>query len=88
MKVCIENNLYIESDGIQFILKQYTGKQQVKEDGSTTDLYKTRGYFPTIASALNHVVKMKIMDSTASTLSELITEVESIRAYIESKVTA
>ncbi|MDH6670203.1 hypothetical protein M2277_000847 [Paenibacillus sp. LBL] len=87
MKVCIENNLYIESDGMQFILKEYTGKQSVGENGKTTDLYKTYGYYPTVGSALNKVVKMKVMDSTAHTLGELLREVEGIREYIESTVT-
>lgn len=84
MKVCIEDNLYIESDGMQFILKEYNGKK----DKLGNDLFKTHGYFPTVASALNHVVKMKVMNSDASTLSELLTEVKGIREYIESKVTA
>lgn len=84
MKVCVEDNLYIESDGMQFILKEYNGKQ----DKQGNELYKTHGYFPNVASALNHVVKMKVMNSNASTLSELLAEVEGIREYIESKVTA
>jgi len=88
MKVHIENNLYIESDERQFILKEYTGKQSFDKDGKATDLYKTHGYFPDVAGALNKVVKMKIMDSTAQTLSELLAEVKGIREYIESKVTA
>lgn len=83
MKVCIENNLYIESDGMQFIVKEYTGKQDKNEN----DLYKTHGYYPTVEGALKKVVKMKVMDSTAQTLGELLAEVESIRGYIESKVT-
>ncbi|ANY71679.1 hypothetical protein BBD41_03265 [Paenibacillus ihbetae] len=87
MKVCIENNLYLESDGQQFIIKEYTGKQSVSEGGKTTDIYKTIGYFPTIRSALNKLVKMKVMDSTAQTLGQLLQEVEGIRQYIESKVT-
>ena len=87
MKVQIENNLYIESDERQFILKEYTGKQSFDKDGKATDLYKTHGYFPDVAGALNKVVKMKIMDSTARTLSELVTAIQEIRKDIESKVT-
>lgn len=87
MKVQIENNLYIESDGMQFILKQYNGKQTIDKDGKATDQYKALGYFPDVAGALKKVVKMKVMDSTARTLSELLTEVKGIREDIESKVT-
>lgn len=85
MKVQIENNLYLESDGMQFILKEYTGKtREVK--GEEIEQSKTHGYFSSISSALKHVVKMKIMDSTAQTLGELLQEVKGIREYIESKV--
>lgn len=86
MKVQIEENLYIESDSQQFILKEYTGKQSIK-DGVATDLFKTHGYFSTLESALNKFTKMKIMESTASNLSELIADVKSIRSYIESEIT-
>ncbi|MMZ43841.1 hypothetical protein D1872_54090 [compost metagenome] len=88
MKIQIEGSLYLESDAIQFILKEYTGKQSVnKKTGDSTDLYKTHGYFPTVKSALEKVVKMKIMDSTATTIGGLLEELEDIRQYIESKVT-
>ena len=88
MKIQIEGSLYLESDGMQFILKEYTGKQSVnKKTGDSTDLYKTHGYFPTVKSAFEKVVKMKIMDSTATTIGELLEELENIRQYIESKVT-
>lgn len=85
MKVQIEGNLYLESDSQQFILKEYTGKQSIK-DGVATDLFKTHGYFSNIESALNKFTKMKIMESTATTLSELLAEVKGIRSYIKSKV--
>ena len=86
MKVHIENSIYLESDGTQFILKEYTGKTtEVK--GKEIEQYKTHGYFSSISGALNKVTKMKVMDSTAQTLGELLQEVEGIREYIESKVT-
>jgi len=49
VKVQIEDNLYLESDEYQFIIKEYTGKT----DGTGRELYKTHGYFPTLKSALN-----------------------------------
>jgi hypothetical protein len=87
MKVCIENNLYLESDERQFVLKEYTGKQSVGKNGEVTDLFKTIGYYTDIRAAINKLVQMKIMESTSTTLGELLAEVESIRGYIESKVT-
>lgn len=82
MKIQIEGNRWVESDERQFILKEYTGKK----DKHGTQLYKTHGYFPSVKSALEHFVKLKVMDSTATTLSELLQEVRSIRAYLESQI--
>ncbi|AGN33765.1 hypothetical protein PANG_00046 [Paenibacillus phage PG1] len=68
MKVCIENNLYLESDERQFVLKEYTGKQSVGKNGEVTDLFKTIGYYTDIRAAINKLVQMKIMESNAQTL--------------------
>ncbi|WP_044648328.1 hypothetical protein [Paenibacillus terrae] len=88
MKIQIEGSLYLESDGMQFILKQYTGKTTlVKLTGKEAEQYKTHGYFSTVEGALKKVVKMKVMESTATTIGELLKELEGIRQYIESKVT-
>lgn len=86
MKVQIEDNLYLESDNMQFILKEYTGKQSVSESGKTTDLFKTHGYFPSVQVALEKFLKMKIMDSTAKDLKELIYDVKQIREYIKKQI--
>jgi hypothetical protein len=69
---------------MQFILKDYTGQVSVnKETGKETELYKTLGYFTDIRSALNHFLKMKVMESTASTLYELREDVLQLKSYIE-----
>lgn len=81
MKVNIENNLYLESDSMQFILKEYNGN----EDKHGNPLYKTHGYFPNIKSALKHVMKMKIMNSTASNLIELREDIARIESMINSE---
>lgn len=78
MKVNIENNLYLESDSMQFILKEYNGN----EDKHGNPLYKTHGYFPNIKSALKHVMKMKIMNSTAANLVELRSDIGKIERII------
>ena len=84
MKVHIENDLYLESDGLQFIVKEYTGKQ----DHLGRDLYKVHGYFPSVQSAVKHLIKMKVMESTAQTLSELCQDILRIEEYIQSKIGA
>jgi hypothetical protein len=82
VKVQIEDNLYLESDGLQFIIKEYTGKL----DSQGNERFKTHGFFSTVKSAVEHLVKMKVMQSTATTLCELVQDVERIRQYIESKL--
>lgn len=84
MKGQIEDNLYLESDGMQFIIKEYTGKQ----DNLDRDLYKVHGYFSGVDHAIKHLIKMKVMQSTAHTLSELVQDISRIGKYIESKLSA
>ena len=82
MKVHIEGSMYLESDAMQFILKDYTGST----DKNGNELYKTLGYFPKIESAIKHLIKVKLMQSTAHTLGELYTELQSIRQFVESRL--
>jgi hypothetical protein len=82
MKVQIENNIFLESDGMQFIIKEYIGRQD--KDGN--ERFKVHGYFPSIKSALHKLIKMKIMQSTVSTLKELVSEIENIKQFIESQL--
>jgi len=82
MKVQIEDNLYLESDERSFVIKEYTGKQ----DDKGKDLFKTYGYFPTIQQAVKKLVQMKIKQTNAVTLLELVADIERIEQYIESKL--
>lgn len=86
MKVHIEKNLYLESDERQFILKEYTGKQTTSESGKITDLFKLHGYYTSVESAINGFVKMKIRESTATNLKELITSFREIKEYIAKEI--
>ncbi|SDX04843.1 hypothetical protein [Paenibacillus sp. PDC88] len=82
MKVQVENNFYIESDSFQFILKEYTGN--MTKEGVPT--FKTHGYFPNVSGALEKFLTLKIKESTATSLRELIAEVKGIREYIREQV--
>ncbi|MCA1029280.1 hypothetical protein LCM23_25035 [Cytobacillus kochii] len=84
MKVNIEGNLYLESDDKCFVIKEYTGK----EDNKGKALFKTFGYFPTVEQAMKKLVQMKIKQSNALTLIELVREIEGINQYIQSKLNA
>lgn len=83
MKVQIEENLFLESDERNFFIKELTGKQ----DKNGNDISKTHGYYSTVQQALNGLLQLKVKQSTAVTLSELISEVKSIEGYIRSKIT-
>ncbi|GIN22589.1 hypothetical protein [Siminovitchia fordii] len=84
MKVHIEKNLYLESDGIGFSIREYTGKNFTK-DGK--EIPKVHGNYSTVKSAINHgLIKMKVMESTATTLKELAEDLERIEKFIVSKL--
>lgn len=82
MKVHIENNLYLESDGMSFILREYTGKTNNKGE----EMFKTIGYFGRVEAALQHILKMKVMESTATDLKTLIEDVRASQQHIKSKI--
>lgn len=87
MKVHIEGNLYLESDGMQFIIKEYTGKTyKNNETGKETEAYNTIGYYATVQQACKKLIKMKIMESTATDLKALLESVDGIERFIEERV--
>lgn len=77
-----KGKLYLESDPMQYMLKLYNGKT----DDKGNELSKTLGYFKTLEGASNHLLRMKIHESTAETLGELVSGLEDIRTYIRSKL--
>lgn len=95
MKVFIDNvvdeagnekgKLYIESDTLGYQVKTITG-MRIDDKGKESEISTTHGHFCNISGCINHLVRMKLHESTATTLSELLQEVKDIREYIESKV--
>jgi hypothetical protein len=79
MKIHVEDKLYIESDDMQYILKQYSGK--FDKEGKET--YKTLGYFPTLQQVVKHLIKLNIMKSNAETLKELLEDITRIEKRIK-----
>lgn len=78
--------MYLESDSFQFIVKEYTGKTYIDAKGKEVEHYNTHGYFPSIESALRHVVKMKLKESTAMNLQELITDLRRIEEWLHEQL--
>ena len=87
MKVHIEGKTYLESDEYQYVLKTYTGNFQTynkgKENEYERETFKVEGYYGTIKQALNAVINMKIKESTATSIGELLKEIEHIRDYVK-----
>lgn len=79
MKIHVEDNIYLESDEYQYILREDTGR----EDKKGRKIYSNIGYYANITQAINKLVDMKIKESTANTLGELLAEVKEIQAYVD-----
>lgn len=86
MKVKIEDNLYLESDAYQYILREYSGKTYTDKDGKEREGSRVLGYYGTVQQAIESLVQMKLRESTATTLTELKEDLEKIRQFIKSKV--
>ena len=75
MKIQVEDKLFIESDDMQFIIKQYSGKFDKKTEKET---YKVLGYFSTLKQAVKHLIKLQCMESTVNTFQQLFDELDRI----------
>lgn len=87
MKIQIEENLYLESDPYQYLLKQYSGKTYTNEKGEEREGYQVIGYYGKIGQAINALIDFKLKQSTATTLKELLNEVKEIKNDINEKIT-
>jgi len=81
----VEKSFYLESDDMQFMIRKYNGKTSIGADGKERDSFETIGYYPSIHSALKHILKMKVKESTATTLKELSEDMKRIEAWIKAK---
>lgn len=81
----VEKSFYLESDDMQFMIRKYNGKTSIGADGKERDSFETIGYYPSIHSALNHILKMKVKESTATTLKELSEDMKRIENMIKAK---
>lgn len=74
-----KGQLYLESDSMQFILREYW--IGTNKDGEPKESSKTLGYYPSIASVLTHAFKMRIMESQANDLAELVKDYQELSAW-------
>jgi hypothetical protein len=82
VKIKIEDGLYIESDDLSFLVKEYSGKL----DKNGNKVSRTLGYFNSVNQAVNFIIKRKLMRSDATTLKELLDELKRIEKWIEELV--
>lgn len=74
----LKGKLYLESDSMQFMLREYNGKF----DKNGYELSKTLGYYTNVKSALTALIKLKVMQSTATTLTELHEDIRRIEQSV------
>lgn len=82
MKVHVGDNLFIESDELQFIIRKYSGKN----DKNDRPIYTNLGYFSSLSAAIQRLVKIKVMESEATTIGELLTDLERIEREINEMI--
>lgn len=89
MKVKVDDNLFLESDEHQYILKLYNGTfttyNEGKENEYERENFKTLGYFASVEQAIKKLIDMEIKTSSAENLSELLKDINAIKRWIESK---
>lgn len=78
MKIQVEDKLFIESDGMQFILKEYSGKTTTDKKGNEIEVYKTLGYFSSLKHVVRYLIKKDCLESTVTTFSQLFNELNRI----------
>ena len=74
--------LVIESDDRNFTVKTER-PSAINKSGKTR---KIHGQYFTLAEAVKCLARLKVMDSTAQTISELVQDLKRIEAYIHDKI--
>jgi hypothetical protein len=82
MKIHIEKNIYLESDTYGYAVKTYADNKN--KDGK--DIVIDAKYYTTLQGCIKCLLNMKIKESTATTLKELLGEVNDIYSYVEKQI--
>lgn len=86
MKIQIEGNLYIESDSYGYTVNRINTRfnEKKQEDVTTKDILAN---YPTVQGCAEYIVtKLKVHESSATTLQELVEEVKQTREWIRTKI--
>lgn len=84
MRIHIEGDLFVSGDRLGYTIE----RKQVIKEGKTagTESYVAIGHYSQLKNAIKDLTKMKVADSTASTLNELLQEINRYHGEIEAKV--
>ncbi|CAN7653872.1 hypothetical protein LJR153_005055 [Paenibacillus sp. LjRoot153] len=82
----VKGKLVIESDSLGYQVKLYNGTRIDDKTKKEIELSTTIGNFMTGKGCCKFLMNLKIKQSTAETLLELMKDVERIEQWIESKV--
>lgn len=82
LNIKLDENIGIEADTHQYVLKQYTGKL----DKEGKEVANILGYHPTINSALKNYIAHAIKNSDCKTIKEVIELYENLEQKINELV--
>lgn len=81
MEIQLDKDIILKSDSMQFMLKEIKVIQSGKNEGETTE--NVIGFYGEIKHALNAYVKYRQLNSSATTIHELINETRLLHEYIK-----
>lgn len=79
LKIQVAENTYIGSDSLQYIIKKYTGATDKEGKEISTSL----GYFTTLNATLKYLTQMKLKESEATNIKELLIDLKRIEQEID-----
>lgn len=81
MRIHVEGDYFISYDGMNHTLEQEGIVE--KGEGKGNKKVAVLGYYPSITSCMKALLKLEIMESTATNLRELMVDVTRIESKIE-----
>lgn len=77
MKIKLEDNKWLNSDGICYFLTQ----EVISENGNIRQ-ERISGYYGSFQQAINSFIERKLLSSSSETLSDLSKEIENIKCEV------
>jgi hypothetical protein len=87
MKVTVDEDLIIESNTYGYQVKKFMGMAKDSRSGEERENWVTLAEYGSIKGCCNFILNLKIKESPAETIQELLQDVARIEEYIREKVT-